>query len=203
MTAGAPTPEIIRIDEHSGQAEALQLDAARLAPDSAMPAQTVRNLFTDASGRFFSGIWSSTRGAWRVAYTENELCVLTQGSVRITDESGRSWTFGARRLLRRARGIRGPVGSARGRTQVLRDLRAARRRTLKQRTTIESSAPHRRVAPLRCRSNRTAAARIRVFRCWHETCTWFCKTGFRVPSATICATAATFPWFPRNLRGTQ
>jgi uncharacterized cupin superfamily protein len=94
VTAGAPTPEIIRIDEHSGQAEALQLDAARLAPDSAMPAQTVRNLFTDGSGRFFSGIWSSTRGAWRVAYTENELCVLTQGRVRITDESGRSWTFG-------------------------------------------------------------------------------------------------------------
>jgi uncharacterized cupin superfamily protein len=94
VTAGAPTPEIIRIDEHSGQAEALHLDPARLAPDSAMPAQTVRNLFTDASGRFSSGIWSSTRGAWRVAYTENELCVLTQGSVRITDESGRSWTFG-------------------------------------------------------------------------------------------------------------
>ena len=94
MTAGAPIPEIIRIDEHSGQVEAVQLDAARLAPGSAMPAQTVRNLFTDGSGRFYSGIWSSTRGAWRVAYTENELCVLTQGSVRITDESGRSWTFG-------------------------------------------------------------------------------------------------------------
>jgi len=94
VTAGAPTPEIIRIDEHSGQAEALHLDAARLAPGSAMPAQTVRNLFTDASGRFCSGIWSSTRGAWRVAYTENELCVLTHGSIRITDESGRSCTFG-------------------------------------------------------------------------------------------------------------
>jgi uncharacterized cupin superfamily protein len=58
-----------------------------------MPAQTARNLFSDATGRFFSGIWSSTRGAWRVAYTENELCVLTKGSVRITDDSGHSWTF--------------------------------------------------------------------------------------------------------------
>jgi uncharacterized cupin superfamily protein len=82
-----------------------------------MPAQTVRNLFTDASGRFCSGIWSSTRGAWRVAYTENELCVAHARSVRITDESGRSCTFGPGRLLRRTRGIRRPVGSARGRTK--------------------------------------------------------------------------------------
>jgi uncharacterized cupin superfamily protein len=59
-----------------------------------MPAQTARNLFTDSSGRFFSGVWSSTRGAWRVIYTENELCVLTQGRVRISDDAGRSWTFG-------------------------------------------------------------------------------------------------------------
>lgn len=94
MTAGAPTPEIIPVDEHSGQAEAVSLDAGRLAPGSPTPAQTVRNLFTDTTGRFFSGIWSSTRGSWRVSYTENELCVLTQGSVRITDDAGRSWTFG-------------------------------------------------------------------------------------------------------------
>jgi hypothetical protein len=94
VTAGAATPEIIRIDEHSGQVEALSLDPGRLAPGSPTPVQTVRNLFTDATGRFFSGAWSSTRGAWRVSYTENELCVLTQGSVRISDDAGRSWTFG-------------------------------------------------------------------------------------------------------------
>jgi len=94
VTTGAPTPEIISIDESSGEAEALRLDDARLAPGSPAPNQTARNLFTDATGRFSSGIWSSTRGAWRVAYTENELCVLTQGRVRITGKSGRIWTFG-------------------------------------------------------------------------------------------------------------
>jgi uncharacterized cupin superfamily protein len=94
VTAGATTPEIISIDELSGEAEALRLDAARLAPGSPCPRQTARNLFTDATGRFFSGIWTGTRGAWRVSYTENELCVLTHGSVRITGSSGRSWTFG-------------------------------------------------------------------------------------------------------------
>ena len=94
MTPDAAIPEIISIDESSGEAEALRVDAARLAPGSPNPTQTARNLFTDATGRFFSGIWSSTRGAWRVAYTENELCVLTHGKVRITAGSGRSWTFG-------------------------------------------------------------------------------------------------------------
>lgn len=94
MTALGTAPAIIRIDERAGEAEPLSLDAARLAPGSPMPAQTARNLFTDASGCFFAGIWSSTRGAWRVSYTENELCVLTQGRVRLSDSQGRSWTFG-------------------------------------------------------------------------------------------------------------
>jgi uncharacterized cupin superfamily protein len=87
-------PEVLKIDEFAGSEELLSLDPARLAPGSAMPAQHVRNLFTDATGRFFGGIWRSSQGAWRVSYTENELCVLTEGRVRVSDDSGRSWTFG-------------------------------------------------------------------------------------------------------------
>ena len=94
MTPGGAPPEIIRIDEQTGAAEPLALDASRLAPGSPAPVQTVRNLFTDATGRFFTGIWSSSPAAWRVSYSENELCVLTQGRVRISDAHGRSWTFG-------------------------------------------------------------------------------------------------------------
>lgn len=94
MTSGPAAPGIIRIDDRTGSAEPLTLDVARLARGSPMPAQTVRNLYSDGTGRFHSGIWSSTPGAWRVAYTENELCVLTQGSVRISDDHGRTWTFG-------------------------------------------------------------------------------------------------------------
>ena len=37
MTAGKTTPQIIRIDEQSGEAEPLRLDATRLAPGSPMP----------------------------------------------------------------------------------------------------------------------------------------------------------------------
>ncbi len=88
-------PEVLRIDEHVAAEEPLALDPARLADGSPMPEQFVRNGFTDPSGRFFGGIWRSGVGAWRVAYTENELCVLTRGRVRISDDAGRSWTFGS------------------------------------------------------------------------------------------------------------
>lgn len=59
------------------------------------PEHRVWNFFTDSSQQFFAGRWSSTRGRWRVTYTENELCHLTRGRVRITARSGRSWAFAA------------------------------------------------------------------------------------------------------------
>jgi len=43
-------PEVLKIDEFSGREDALELDPARLAPGAAMPAQFVRNLFTDDTG---------------------------------------------------------------------------------------------------------------------------------------------------------
>jgi len=93
MTA-ALGPAVVTIDATSGTEEMLELDPARLAPGSPMTAQFVRNAYTDASGRFFAGIWRSSVGAWRVSYTENELCVLTAGRVRITDDYGRQSTYG-------------------------------------------------------------------------------------------------------------
>jgi hypothetical protein len=87
-------PEVIRIDEFGGREEPLDLDPARLVAGSPLPEQRVRNLYTDDGGRFFGGIWRSSPGAWHVSYTENELCVLTEGRVRISDDHGRSWTFG-------------------------------------------------------------------------------------------------------------
>ena len=93
MTA-ALGPEVVSVDVHAAAEERLDLEPSRVAAGSPMPAQFVRNAFTDATGRFFGGIWRSSPGAWRVSYTENELCVLTAGRVRISDDAGRSWTFG-------------------------------------------------------------------------------------------------------------
>jgi uncharacterized cupin superfamily protein len=85
---------IVKLDDACANEERLELDAARLVGDSPMPDQAVRNGFTDATGRFFGGIWRSSVGTWRVRYTENELCVLASGRVRIRDTAGGSWTFG-------------------------------------------------------------------------------------------------------------
>jgi uncharacterized protein len=60
-----------------------------------MPAHRAWNAFTDPSGQFFCGRWSSTRGKWRVRYTENELCVITAGRVVIESTRGDSQTFAA------------------------------------------------------------------------------------------------------------
>ncbi|HTX24502.1 MAG TPA: cupin domain-containing protein [Steroidobacteraceae bacterium] len=59
------------------------------------PAHRAWNAFTEASGQFFCGRWSSTPGKWRVRYTENELCVLTAGRVVIESASGERQTFAA------------------------------------------------------------------------------------------------------------
>ena len=87
-------PEIVKVDELSGSEEVLAVDPSRLVAGGSVPVQHVRNLYSDTTGRFFSGVWRSTVGAWRVAYTENELCVITEGRVRLSDDHGRSWTFG-------------------------------------------------------------------------------------------------------------
>jgi hypothetical protein len=87
-------PTVVKIDAASGAEERLELDPTRLATGSPLPEQFVRNAYTDASGRFFAGTWRSSVGAWRVTYTEHEMCVLTAGRIRITDDQGRQVTFG-------------------------------------------------------------------------------------------------------------
>jgi uncharacterized cupin superfamily protein len=61
---------------------------------SGSPQQRVANHFSDASQQFFSGIWSSTPGKWRIRYTESEFCCLTRGRVVLENLSGERWEFG-------------------------------------------------------------------------------------------------------------
>jgi uncharacterized cupin superfamily protein len=68
------------------------------APDrliAGTPTQSISNYFTDPTGQFFAGRWSSTTGTWRVRYTENELCVITDGQVVLTGDDGAVNSFGA------------------------------------------------------------------------------------------------------------
>jgi len=59
------------------------------------PRQRIWNFFSDLSGQFHSGRWSSTTGHWRVRYTENELCVLTAGRVALHGSTGERLEFAA------------------------------------------------------------------------------------------------------------
>src|SRR5262245_25610528 len=59
-----------------------------------VPRQLIQNFFSDKTGQFHCGIWQSTPGRWRVKYTENEFCHVTEGRVRISDAYGRSKVFG-------------------------------------------------------------------------------------------------------------
>jgi uncharacterized protein len=58
------------------------------------PVTTVKNYFADKDGRFFAGVWESTRGRWRVTYSEHEFCHITRGRVRLEDNKGKRWEFG-------------------------------------------------------------------------------------------------------------
>jgi uncharacterized protein len=59
------------------------------------PRQSIANFFSDSTQQFHSGIWSSTRGKWRIRYTESEFCCLTRGRVVLENSSGQRWEFGA------------------------------------------------------------------------------------------------------------
>jgi len=72
-------------------------DASRPAADrlvSGDPLQKVWNAYADWGEQFFAGHWSSTRGLWRVRYTEHELCVMTAGRVALVSEAGVRTVFG-------------------------------------------------------------------------------------------------------------
>ena len=52
------------------------------------PQQQLWNVLSSGDGRFHVGEWASGPGAWRVNYTEYELCHMLEGVVRLTDEQG-------------------------------------------------------------------------------------------------------------------
>ncbi|MES0884072.1 cupin domain-containing protein [Roseibium sp. SCP14] len=51
------------------------------------------NAFSDTSEQFYVGQWSSEACKLHVSYSENELCVLVEGTVRMENSDGESWTF--------------------------------------------------------------------------------------------------------------
>ena len=90
------SPDVQRIVDW--QPQAVPEESAAPAAERVLegdPQQRIRNVYADPSGQFFAGVWQSTPGRWRVAYTEHEFCRLTRGRVRIESDDGSSWTYSA------------------------------------------------------------------------------------------------------------
>ena len=52
------------------------------------PRTTTRNFFADQTEQFFSGIWESTSGKWRIRYTENEFVHMLEGEAILIAADG-------------------------------------------------------------------------------------------------------------------
>jgi uncharacterized cupin superfamily protein len=77
------------------EAEATQPAPGRVLEPGPVPRQSVSNLHSSPDGRFHVGEWSSGVGAWRIAYTETELCHLLEGVIRLRDNAGQAKTYRA------------------------------------------------------------------------------------------------------------
>jgi uncharacterized protein len=59
------------------------------------PRQRIWQHYSDASGKFFAGVWFSEVGKWRISYTEEEYCQILQGVSIISDTDGNATTVSA------------------------------------------------------------------------------------------------------------
>ncbi|MGA7595124.1 MAG: cupin domain-containing protein [Gallionella sp.] len=92
-------PEKMRIDSivdfstHNAAVEESAIALERMRSEIPCRTQTW-NHYRDPSGQFFTGIWASSAGSFEVNYSEEELCVLLEGRVRLIDSSGQAREFG-------------------------------------------------------------------------------------------------------------
>lgn len=86
-------PTIVRISSSAADQLRTPVDQDRLI--SGQPAQAVANAYSTADERFHCGIWEGDVGAWRVRYTEHELCHMLTGTVRMIGDDGSETMFAA------------------------------------------------------------------------------------------------------------
>lgn len=55
---------------------------------SGQPIAGAANYYETSDSKFFSGIWESTPGKWRISYEEHEFCHILEGLVEVTDGQG-------------------------------------------------------------------------------------------------------------------
>jgi uncharacterized cupin superfamily protein len=63
------------------------VDPARVT-DGSRPRAAARVIYASADEKFCAGIYACTAGTWRVSYSEDELCTLLEGRVRLIGDDG-------------------------------------------------------------------------------------------------------------------
>lgn len=81
------TPPVLTIPHATDGQPRTPVDPERLV--SGQPTQAVANAYSSDDQRFHCGIWEGDIGAWRVSYTEHELCHMLEGKVRMLGDDGR------------------------------------------------------------------------------------------------------------------
>ena len=84
---------VLRFESSGAIAEEYFLPGEKLIAGN--PRQCVWRHYSDASGKFFAGIWHSGIGKWRISYTEEEYCQILQGTSIIADNGGNAMTLSA------------------------------------------------------------------------------------------------------------
>jgi hypothetical protein len=71
------------------------------------PLRGARPAYESEADGFYTGIWESEVGAWRVSYDEDELCVLLAGRVRLIGDDGQTTEYASGDSFVIRRGFRG------------------------------------------------------------------------------------------------
>ena len=66
------------------------------------PTQRLWSQYTDASGKFFAGVWESEPGRWKIRYTEEEYCRILGGRGRLEATDGSITVTGIPRGMSKA-----------------------------------------------------------------------------------------------------
>ncbi len=81
-------PRLVAIDQSPIGTLAEPIAAEKVI--SGAPMTGTRPALESEKKGFYTGVWEASVGKWRISCTEDELCVILEGHVRLTDADGES-----------------------------------------------------------------------------------------------------------------
>lgn len=86
MSNSNPVDTIIAFDRPTIDPVHKEVPAEKLIEGN--PQHATWNYYTNESGEYLSGVWSSTAGKWHCISQRNEFCYMISGVVRLHDKKG-------------------------------------------------------------------------------------------------------------------